>query len=116
MLTLNQIKQVIQVESDYTIKELKASSFLAVSRLYTEITHFFTTTTHVLKACVLVCVSHEITIKSDSEISEQHLQTRQDIVQNVSKVINFLNVVLVTHYLSSRDVTIFFNLEQSCFI
>ena len=70
MLTLNQIKQVVQAESDYTIKELKASSSLAVSRLYTKFTHFFITTTLMLKAHVLVCASCEITIKSGSEISK----------------------------------------------
>ena len=57
------------------IKELKASSSSAVSRLYTETTHFFITITLVLKAHVSAHVSCEITIKLDSEISEQHLQT-----------------------------------------
>ena len=80
MPTLNQIKQVVQAESDYTIKELKASSSLVVSKLYAETAHFFTTTTPVLKACVLTYTSHEITIKSGSETLKQHLQTRQDIV------------------------------------
>ena len=70
MLTLNQIKQVIQTESDCTIKELKISSSSAVSKLYAEITHFFITTISVLKACVLTCISYEIIIKSGSEISE----------------------------------------------
>ena len=112
-LTLNQIKQVIQAESDYMFKELKASSPSAAPRLYTETVCFFTTTTPVLKACVSVCISCEITIKSDSETSKQHLQTRQDIIQNMSKVINLLNVVLAAHCLLSKDVTLFFNLEQS---
>ena len=49
------------------IKELEASSSSAASKLYTEITHFFITTTPVLKACVLVCAFCEITIKSGSE-------------------------------------------------
>ena len=115
-LTLNQIKQVVQAESDYTIKELKASSSLAAPRLYTEVTHFFTTLTPVLKAHVSAHVSYEITIKSDSETSEQHLQTRQDIIQDMSKVIDLLNVILITHCLLSRDVTLFFNSEQSCSI
>ena len=69
-----------------------------------------------LEAHVLTYISHKITIKSGSEISEQHLQTRQDIIQNMSKVIDLLNIVLVTCCLSSEDVTLFFNLEQSCFI
>ena len=116
VLTLNQIKQVIQAESDYIIKELKASSSSAVSRLYAEAACFSTNTTPVLKAHVSAHTSHEITIKSDSEISEQHLWTKQDIVQNMSKVIDLLNVVLVTHCLSSEDVTLFFDSEQSHFI
>ena len=98
------------------IKELKASSSSAVSRLYVEIICFFTTTTSVLEAHILACASQEITIKSGSETSEQHLQTEQDIVCDVSKVINLLNVILVTHCLSSRDVILFFNSEQSCVI
>ena len=114
--TLNQIKKVIQAESNCMIKELKASSSSAASRLYTETAHSFTNTTPMLKAHISAHTSCEITIKSDSETSEQHLQTEQDIIQNVSKVINLLNVVLVTCCLSSRDVTLFFNSEQSCFI
>ena len=98
------------------IKELKASSSLAASRLYTEVTHSFTTTTPVLKAHVSAHASHEITIKSGSEISEQYLWTGQDIILNMSKVIDLLNVVLAGHFLSSRDVTLFFNLEQSHFM
>ena len=66
-----------------------------------------------LKAYVLAYTSYEITIKSDSETAEQHLQTGQDIVQNVSKVIDLLNVILVTCCLLSEDVTLFFNSEQS---
>ena len=62
------------------IKELKASSSSVASRSYTEATHFFTTITPVLEACVSVCASHEITIKSGSEILEQYLWTEQDIV------------------------------------
>ena len=115
-LTLNQIKQVVQAESNHIIKELKASSSLAAPRLYTEAAHSFTTTMLVLEAHVSAHASQEITIKSDSETSEQHLWTRQDIIQDMSKVIGLLNVVLVTCYLSSRDVTLFFNSEQSCFI
>ena len=83
------------------------------SRSYTETVYSFTTTTPVLKAHVLVCAFYEMTIKSDSEISEQHLQTGQDIVQDMSKVIDLLNIVLATHCLLSRDITLFFNLEQS---
>ena len=116
VLTLNQIKQVVQAESNHIIKELKAPSSLAASRSYTETVCFIISTTSVLKAHVLVCASHEITIKSGSETLKQYLQTEQDTVQNVSKVINLLNVVLVTCCLSSRDVTLFFNLEQSCSI
>ena len=55
------------------IKELKASSLSAVSKLYTETTHFFITIISVLKAHVLAHISYEITIKSDSKISKQHL-------------------------------------------
>ena len=55
------------------IKELKAPSSSAVSKLYTETVCFFINTTLVLKAHVLACTSHEITIKLDSEISEQYL-------------------------------------------
>ena len=73
MPTLNQIKQVVQAKFDYTNKELKASSPLAVSKSYTEATYFFTTTTPVLKACVSACASYEITIKSGSKISKQYL-------------------------------------------
>ena len=62
------------------IKELKASSSSVVSKLYAEVTYFFITTTLILKACVSVCVSYEITIKSGSEILKQHLQTEQDII------------------------------------
>ena len=80
MLTLNQIKQVVQVKSDCIIKELKASSSLVISRLYVETICFFITTISVLKAHVLAYISYEITIKLDSETSEQHLQTEQDIV------------------------------------
>ena len=98
------------------IKELKVSSSLAVSKLFAETTYFFTTTTLVLKAHILVCTFCEITIKSGSEISEQHLQTKQDIICDMSKVINLLNVILVICFLLSRDVTLFFNLEQSYFI
>ena len=116
MLTLNQIKQVIQAESDHTIKEFKASFSSVVSRLYAETAHFFITTTPVLKAHMLAHISCEITIKLDSETSEQHLQTRQGIIQDMSKVIDLLNMILVTHYLLSRDVTLFFNSEQLCFI
>ena len=68
--TLNQIKQVVQAESNYMIKELKASSSSAVSRLYTEIICFFINTTLVLKAHVSACASYEITIKSGYETSE----------------------------------------------
>ena len=67
MPTLNQIKQVVQVESDYIIKEIKASSSSAVSRLYAETICFFTTTIFELKVCILAYTSHDITIKSDSE-------------------------------------------------
>ena len=95
------------------IKELKASSPSAASRLYTEATCFFTTTTPMLKACVSACASYETTIKLDSETSEQRLQTRQDIIWDMSKVIDLLNVVLVTRCLLSEDVTLFFNSEQS---
>ena len=80
MLTLNQIKQVVQAESDYIIKELKVSSSSAAPRLYTKTTHSSTNIISVLEACVLAHVSHEITIKSDSEISKQYSQTEQDIV------------------------------------
>ena len=73
MPTLNQIKQVIQAESDYIIKKLKASSSSAAPILYTEAAHFFINITPVLKACVSAHASHEITIKSDSKTSEQHL-------------------------------------------
>ena len=55
------------------IKELKASSSSAVSKLYAETVYFFITIISVLKAHVLACASYEITIKSDSEISKQHL-------------------------------------------
>ena len=113
MLTLNQIKQVVQAESDYIIKELKASSSSVASKLYAKATCFFITITPVLKTCVSVSVSHELTIKSGSETSEQHLQTKQDIIQNVSKVIDLLNVILAACCLSSEDVTFFFNLELS---
>ena len=34
----------------------------------------------------------------------------------MSKVISLLNVILVTYCLSSRDVILFFNSEQSCVI
>ena len=98
------------------IKELNAPSPSAAPRSYTETTQFFTTTTPVLKAHILVCVSCEITIKSDSETLKQHLQTRHDIIQNMSKVIDLLNLILVACCLSSRDVTLFFNSEQSCSI
>ena len=80
MLTLNQIKQVVQAKSNYMIKELKASSPSAASTLYAEIICFFITTTSVLEAHVSACVSYKITIKSDSETSEQYLQTEQDII------------------------------------
>ena len=93
------------------IKELKAPSSLAASRLYAEAICFFITTTPVLKAHVLVYTSYEITIKSDSKTSEQHLQTEQDIVWDMFKVIDLLNVILVTCCLLSRDVTLFFNSE-----
>ena len=93
------------------IKELKAPSPSAAPRLYTEAACSFTTTTPVLKAHVLACASYEITIKPGSETSEQRLQTRQDIIWDMSKVIGLLNVVLVTHHLLSRDVTLFFNSE-----
>ena len=73
MLTLNQNKQVIQVKSDCIIKELKASSPLAASRLYAETSHFFNNTTPVLEAHVSIYTSHEITIKSGSETLKQHL-------------------------------------------
>ena len=73
MLTLNQIKQVIQVKSNYIIKKLKDSSSLATPRLYAEATYFFTTTTPVLEAHVLAHVSCEITIRSGSETLKQHL-------------------------------------------
>ena len=96
------------------IKELKASSSLTASRLYTKTAHFFITTTSVLKACVSACASCEINIKSDSETSKQHLWTRQDIIHDMSKVIDLLNVILTVYSLSSKDVTLFFNLEQSC--
>ena len=62
------------------IKELKVSSSLAVSRLYAVITHFFITTTLILETHVSAHISYEITIKSDNEISEQHLQTKLDII------------------------------------
>ena len=114
--TLNQIKQVVQVKSDCMIKELKAPSPLAVSRSYAETACFFTTTTPTLKAHVLACASCEITIKSGSETLKQHLWTGQDIIWDMSKVIDLLNVVLAAHCLSSEDVTLFFNSEQSCFI
>ena len=112
--TLNQIKQVVQVKSDCMIKELKASSSSAASRLYTEITCSSITTTLILKAHVLAHTSCEITIKSGSETLKQHLWTGQDIIQNVSKVISLLYMIIATHHLSSRDVTLFFNSEQSC--
>ena len=70
MLILNQIKQVIQAESDYMIKKLKASSPSAVSKLYAEVTHFFINITPVLEAYVLAHTSCEITIKSGSETLE----------------------------------------------
>ena len=114
--TLNQIKQVVQVKSDHMIKELKALSSLAVFRSYAETTHSFITTTPVLKAHILACAFCEITIKSGSETLKQHLQTRQDIIQNMSKVIDLLNVILVACCLLSRDVNLFFNSEQSCSI
>ena len=72
-LTLNQIKQVVQVKSNYMIKELKAPSSLVAPRLYTKAAHFFITTTLMLEAHVSAHISCEITIKSGSEISEQHL-------------------------------------------
>ena len=115
MPTLNQIRQVTQAESDHIIKELKAPSSLAASRLYAKTTHFFINTTPMLEACVLAHASCEITIKSGSETLKQHLQTGQDIIWDRSKVIGLLNVVLATCCLSSRDVTIFFNSEWSCF-
>ena len=98
------------------IKELKAPSPLAASRSYTEAACSFINTTPVPKVYVTAHASCEITIKSGSEISEQYLQTGQNIIQNVFKVISLLNVVLVTCHLSSRDVTLFFNSEQSYFI
>ena len=55
------------------IKELKASSSLAAPKLYTKTTHFFITTTPVLKACVLTHIFYEITIKTSSETLKQHL-------------------------------------------
>ena len=55
------------------IKELKAPSSSAASRLYTETVCFFTIITPVLEAHIPAHTSHEITIKSDSEISEQYL-------------------------------------------
>ena len=62
------------------IKKLKASSSSAVSRLYAEVTHFFTNITSVLKAHVSAHTSCEIIINSDSETSEQHLWTEQNNV------------------------------------
>ena len=113
MSTLNQIKQVVQAESNHMIKELKASSSSAALRLYAEAAHSIIITPLVLKAQVLAYTFCEITIKSSSEISEQCLQTKQDIIYDVFKVINFLSVVLVACCLLSRDVTLFFNSEQS---
>ena len=75
-LTLNQTKKVVQAKSDHIIKELKASSSSVASKLYTEITYFFITTTSVLKAYISAHVSCEITIKSDSKTLKQHLQTK----------------------------------------
>ena len=98
------------------IKELKASSSLAALRLYTETAYSIIITLSVLKAHILACVSCEITIKSDNKIIKQHLWTEQDIIHNMSKVINFLNMILVTHHFLSRDITLFFNSEQSHFI
>ena len=73
MPTLNQIKQVIQAKFNHIIKELKASSSSVAPRLYTEAAHSFTNTTLMLEAHVSAHVFYKITIKSDSEISEQHL-------------------------------------------
>ena len=98
------------------IKELKASSPPAASRLYTKTVCSFTTTTSILNAHISAHTFYEITIKSGNKTPKQHLWTGQDIIQNMSKVIDLLNIVLVTHHLSSGDVTLFFNLEQSCFI
>ena len=95
------------------IKELKTSSSSAASRLYTETAYFSITTTPVFKAYVSVCTSHKITIKLDSKTLEQHLWTRKDIIWDMSKVINLLNVILAICYLSSKDVTLFFNSELS---
>ena len=66
--------------SNYMIKELKASSPSAAPRLYAETTCSFNTTTPMLKAYVSANASCEIAIKSGSKISEQCLQTGQDIV------------------------------------
>ena len=98
------------------IKELKAPTPLKAPRLYAEAACFFITITLILKACVLACVSHEITMKPGSETPEQYLWTGKDIIEDVSKVIDLLNMVLAAHYLLSRDVTLFFDSEQSCFI
>ena len=98
------------------IKELKASSPPVASRLYTEAACSFTTTTPMLEAHVSAHTSCEIIIKSGSETSEQHLQTEQVIIQDMSKVIDLLNVVLVTCCLLSGDVTLFFNSEHLCSI
>ena len=98
------------------IKELKAFSPLAVFRLYTEAIYFFTTITPVLKVYIWAHTFSEITIISGSETSEQYLQTRQDIIQAVSKVISLLNIILLTCCLSSRYITLFFDSEQSHFI
>ena len=67
MLTLNQIKQVIQVKSDCIIKELKASSSLTALRLYTEITYFIIIISLIFEAQISAHVFCEITIKLDSE-------------------------------------------------
>ena len=62
------------------IKEFKASSLSVTFRLYAEAACSSTNITPVLEAYVLVCASCEITIKSGSETSDQHLWTGQDIV------------------------------------